>query len=132
LQWAQQAKKRTCGKGRAAAATAAIVHFVCTSVCLFMKFNWDDGNWFKCTARMPQEEIEGFLVRPGTRIWPDPSEKEGPFPGDRIQLRQMSMFVVFALRLVEGEIQVRPISARYAPKRKPKHGQNENEALAQV
>jgi uncharacterized DUF497 family protein len=85
-----------------------------------MKFNWEDGNWFKCTARIPQEEIEGFLVRPDTRIWPDPSEKETRYRASGYSSDNRPMFVVFALRMVEGEIQVRPISARYAHKEEAK------------
>jgi hypothetical protein len=66
-----------------------------------MKFDWDDGNRAKCSERVPIAEIEAV-----------PSDK-----AKRGFARQVGTAKAAAClsrsRLIDGEIHLRPISARY-------------------
>jgi uncharacterized DUF497 family protein len=78
-------------------------------------FDWDDGNREKCEKHgVSVAEIEAFLS--GTpRLAPDRkhSRAEERFLAVGRNSRGRAMFVVFTLREKDGDLLVRPISARY-------------------
>ena len=77
------------------------------------KFDWDDGNREKCARRVPLEEIEALIDDPRTLIAGDPYEDETRFCAIGHNAGGRPLFVVFTMREKEGELYVRPISARY-------------------
>lgn len=84
-------------------------------------FDWDKGNWPKCGKHgVTREEIEEMFL--GT-----PAIQGDPFP-DEPRMRAIGktaagryVFVVFTLRLVNGERKLRPISARYMHQKEINH-----------
>jgi uncharacterized protein len=81
----------------------------------FSGFDWDDGNLDKCQKHgVSIEEIESvFAGEP--LIGPDPEHSVSE-PRMRAFGRGSSgrpIFMVFTLRLMGGEMLIRPISARY-------------------
>jgi uncharacterized protein len=77
-------------------------------------FDWDDGNLPKCTARVPQKEIEALLTDARTKIGRDPSDSEERFRATGHNHAKRPIFVVFTIRYIEGVRRIRPVSARYA------------------
>ena len=77
------------------------------------KFDWDDGNRGKCARRVPLEEVEALIDDPRTLIAGDPYEDETRFRAIGRNVDGRPLFVVFTMREKDGELHVRPISARY-------------------
>jgi len=84
------------------------------------KFDWDDGNREKCARRVPLEEIEALIDDPRTMIAGDPYEGETRFRAIGRDAKGRPLFVVFTMREKDGALFVRPISARYRHRDKPK------------
>lgn len=76
-------------------------------------FDWNSGNWSKCGKHgVSREEIEQVLLG-------EPAVMADPFP-DEPRMRAIGkteagryVFLVLMLREVDGQIWLRPISARY-------------------
>jgi uncharacterized protein len=76
-------------------------------------FDWDDGNWPKCGKHgVSQSEIEEVL-------WGEPVVLKDPHP-DEPRMRAIGktklgryVFLVFVRRLINGQMLLRPVSARY-------------------
>ena len=83
-----------------------------------MKFDWDDGNRAKCSERVPIAEIEAVLSDNRTRVIGDPYEGETRFPATGRNGEGRGVFVVVTPRYIDGEIHLRPISARYIHREK--------------
>jgi hypothetical protein len=77
------------------------------------RFDWDDGNREKCARRVPLHEIEALVDDPRTLIAGDPYEGETRFRAIGRNSEGRPLFVVFTMRERDGELYVRPISARY-------------------
>jgi uncharacterized protein len=77
------------------------------------KFDWDDGNREKCAGRVPVHEIEALIDDSQTVIAGDPYEGETRFRAIGRNSEGRPLFVVFTMREKNGELYVRPISARY-------------------
>ncbi len=79
-------------------------------------FDWNEGNREKCQKHgLSQKEIEYFFQQKKVLVTPDPkhSDDEERYLAIGRSQKQKPMFVVFTLRDVNGEILIRPISARY-------------------
>ena len=76
-------------------------------------FDWDDGNRKKCARRVPLGEIEALIDDLRTLIAGDPYQGEIRFRAIGRNLEGRPLFVVFTMREKNGELCVRPISARY-------------------
>jgi uncharacterized DUF497 family protein len=78
-------------------------------------FDWDDGNRKKCEKHgVSVGEIEALLS--GTpRVAPDQkhSKAEGRFIAVGRNARRRPIFVSYTLREKDGQLVIRPISARY-------------------
>lgn len=75
-------------------------------------FDWDEGNWPKCGKHgVSREEIEE-LFNSSPAIMNDPHEGE---PRIRAigKVEERYIFLVFMYREIDGEMYIRPISARY-------------------
>jgi hypothetical protein len=77
------------------------------------RFDWDDGNREKCARRVPLREIEALIDDSRTLIAGDPYEGETRFRAIGRNSEGRPLFVVFTMREREGQLYVRPISARY-------------------
>ena len=84
------------------------------------KFDWDDGNRQKCSQRVALHEIEALIDDPRTLIAGDPYEGETRFRAIGHSAAGRPMFVVFTMREKDGDLYVRPISARYRHRSKDK------------
>ena len=78
-------------------------------------FDWDDGNRSKCEGHgLSSDEIEAFFQSP---IWVAPDLKHSDSEERYIAIGRADggrpIFVAFTLRLIEGEVVLRPISARF-------------------
>ena len=76
-------------------------------------FEWDDGNWPKCSKHgLSKEDIE-FVFKgvPRTSLDPFPSEQRYRAVGRTIGGR--FAFIVFTIRETQAGNLIRPISARY-------------------
>jgi uncharacterized protein len=76
-------------------------------------FDWDDGNREKCSGRVPLHEIQALIDDPRTLIAGDPYDGETRFRAIGHNAEGRPLFVVFTMRERDGELFVRPISARY-------------------
>lgn len=84
-------------------------------------FDWDKGNWPKCGKHgVSRAEIEEVFT--GT-----PAVETDPFP-EEVRMRAIGksaagryVFVVFMLREIDGEMKLRPISARYMHEKEIAH-----------
>ena len=84
-------------------------------------FDWDDGNWPKCGKHgVSRAEIEEVFT--GT-----PAVETDPFP-EEVWMRAIGksaagryVFVVFMLREIDGQMKLRPISARYMHEKEIAH-----------
>jgi uncharacterized DUF497 family protein len=77
------------------------------------RFDWDDGNREKCARRVPLHEIDDLIDDRRTLIAGDPYEGETRFRAIGSNSEGRPLFVVFTMREKNGELHVRPISARY-------------------
>ncbi len=78
-----------------------------------IRFDWDDGNRENCARRVPPHEIEALIDDPRTLIAGDPYDGETRFRAIGHNAEGRPLFVVFTMRERDGELYVRPISARY-------------------
>ena len=84
-------------------------------------FDWDKGNWPKCGKHgVSRAEIEEVFT--GT-----PAVETDPFP-EEVRMRAIGksaagryVFVVFMLREINGQMKLRPISARYMHEKEIAH-----------
>ena len=84
-------------------------------------FDWDKGNWPKCGKHgVSRAEIEEVFA--GT-----PAVETDPFP-EEVRMRAIGksaagryVFVVFMLREIDGQMKLRPISARYMHEKEIAH-----------
>jgi uncharacterized DUF497 family protein len=84
-------------------------------------FDWDDGNWPKCgTHGVSREEIEQMMLgEPAVMIDPYPDEPRMRAIGKTSAGRYI--FLVFMLRRIDGQVRLRPISARYMHQKEIDH-----------
>jgi len=94
-------------------------------------FDWDDGNHDKCQRHgVSIQEIETLFT--GTVIiLPDEahSQDEERFRSIGMTAEGRHAFVVFALRLYDGEFYIRPISTRYMHRKEVESYEEENPNL---
>ena len=91
-------------------------------------FDWDDGNRAKCAKHgLSAEVIEGIFAGP-VAVLPDEahSRAERRFRAIGRTVAARHVFIVFTLREKDGEMLVRPISARYMHKREIEAYEEEN------
>ncbi len=91
-------------------------------------FDWDEGNREKCQKHgLFQKEIEYFFQQKEVLVTPDPkhSDDEERYLAIGRSKKQRPMFVVFTLRDVNGEMLIRPISARYMHEKEAKKYEEE-------
>jgi uncharacterized DUF497 family protein len=110
------------GAGEARRLGAPVCIDVCIGKCLHkattpwpVSFDWDEGNREKCRKHgVSIDEIETFL-RTTPRTAPDQkhSGAEQRFIAVGRNMQGRAMFVAFAIREKDGELYLRPISARY-------------------
>jgi len=93
----------------------------------FDGFDWDNGNRNKCQKHgVSIVEVESLfygLLLVGPDI--EHSGKEQRFHAVGITAKKRSLFVVFTIRQGDGEILIRPISARYMHKKEAKAHEKE-------
>jgi uncharacterized DUF497 family protein len=84
-------------------------------------FDWDHGNWPKCGKHgVSREEIEQVLSgEPAVMADPRPGEPRMRAIGKTANGR--FVFLVFMRREIEGQIKLRPISARYMHQKEVEH-----------
>jgi uncharacterized DUF497 family protein len=78
-------------------------------------FDWDSGNWPKCSKHgLSQDEIE-FVLRYKPAVLPDrtPQDAETRYNAVGKNMEGRHVFIVFSFRYREGQRLIRPISARY-------------------
>lgn len=78
-------------------------------------FDWDEGNCRKCQKHgVSIQQIEG-LFRSQPWVAPDPlhSQQEERFLALGRTAKERPLFVVFTLRHRQGQVFIRPISARF-------------------
>ncbi len=84
-------------------------------------FDWDEGNWPKCgkhgVSRAEIEEV--FAGTPAVEADPFPEEARRRAIGKSAAGRYV--FVVFMLREIDGQMKLRPISARYMHEKEIAH-----------
>lgn len=83
--------------------------------------DWDKGNWPKCgkhgVSRIEIEEVfTGTLA-----VETDPFPEEARMRGIGRSAAGRYVFVVFMLREIDGQIKLRPISARYMHEKEIAH-----------
>jgi uncharacterized protein len=91
-------------------------------------FDWDEANWEKCQNHgLSQKEIEYFFQQKEVYVTPDlkHSDDEERYLAIGCTKKHRPMFVVFTLRDVNGEILIRPISARYMHEKEAKRYEEE-------
>lgn len=84
-------------------------------------FDWDKGNWPKCGKHgVSRAEIEEVFTGA-------PAVETDPFP-EEVRMRAIGksaagryVFVVFMLREIDGQMKLRPISARYMHEKEIAH-----------
>lgn len=76
-------------------------------------FEWDEGNWPKCTKHgVSKDDIEA-LFQGFPTVMPDPYPKEPRMRAIGKNREGRYIFLVFMLRILNGHNLIRPISARY-------------------
>jgi uncharacterized DUF497 family protein len=85
-------------------------------------FNWDEGNWPKCAKHgVSKPEIEHVLTREAL-VRPDRTGRGEPrFNAIGRNAAGRYLFIAFAIREVEGQTMIRPISARYMHEKEIAH-----------
>ena len=100
----------------------------------FAGFDWDDGNWPKCGKHgVTKEEIETFFQFTPS-VMPDPNPDEPRMRAIGRTKAGRYLFLVFMLRLIDGQTVIRPISVRYMHQREIDHYEktgSQTNALAQ-
>ena len=89
-------------------------------------FQWDRGNWPKCGKHgVSRAEIEQVLLG-------EPAVLADPFP-DEPRVRAIGkteagrhVFLVFMLRVIDGQTWLRPISARYMHRNEVMHYEHQD------
>ncbi|MBI5428045.1 MAG: BrnT family toxin [Nitrospinae bacterium] len=92
-------------------------------------FDWDAGNRSKCRKHgLAPLEIEGFFKQESVYIAPDfkHSQKEIRYLAAGRSEKGRPMFVAFALRKNNGDLLIRPISARYMHKKEARKHEEES------
>ncbi|HEY9281061.1 MAG TPA: BrnT family toxin [Eoetvoesiella sp.] len=89
-------------------------------------FDWDAGNWPKCGKHgVSRAEIEDMLL--GTpAVMADPHSAESRMRAIGKTRIGRYVFLVFVLKKVDGQILLRPISARYMHKKEVEHFAKQN------
>ena len=84
-------------------------------------FDWDDGNWPKCGKHgVSRAEIEEVFT--GTlAVLADPFPEEARMRAIGKSAAGRYVFVVFMLREIDGQMKLRPISARYMHEKEIAH-----------
>ncbi|MBY0611801.1 MAG: BrnT family toxin [Beijerinckiaceae bacterium] len=93
----------------------------------FDGFDWDQGNIGKCQKHgVSIEEIEGLFAGI-ISIAPDVghSIQEERFKAVGSTSKGRAVFVAFTLRLRDGEVFIRPVSARYMHAKEVRHHEKE-------
>ena len=96
------------------------------------EFNWDGGNREKCRKHgVSIDEIEKFFRQKKLFISPDigHSRKEEKFLAIGQSRKEKPMFVVFTLRKKNGNVLIRPISARYMHEKEMNHYEKERSKI---
>jgi uncharacterized DUF497 family protein len=96
-------------------------------------FEWDAGNRDKCQRHgVSIDEIEAMFLRP-VSVFPDVahSKIESRFKAIGRGLSGRHIFLVFTFRHREGEIFIRPISARYMHRKEVEHYEKETARSAE-
>ena len=84
-------------------------------------FDWDDGNWPKCGKHgVTKGESEAFFLF-APSVMPDPHPDEPRLRAIGKSKNGRYLFLVFRLCPVEGQILIRPISARYMHQKEIEH-----------
>jgi uncharacterized protein len=84
-----------------------------------MKFDWEDGNRAKMLGARADRGNRGRSERQShARVIGDPYEGETRFRATGRNGEGRGVFVVFTPRYIDGEIHLRPISARYIHREK--------------
>lgn len=88
-------------------------------------FDWHEGNWPKCGKHgLSKADIESvFLHTPAVMADPHPKEPRMRAIGKTHSGRYV--FLVFMLRQRNGNVLIRPISARFMHKREIDHYENQ-------
>lgn len=88
-------------------------------------FDWDSGNWPKCAKHgCTREDIEQvFLGKP--TVLPDPNRLETRMRAIGKTNRARYIFVLFTIRQVKHQTQIRPISARFMHQKEIDHYEQE-------
>lgn len=79
-----------------------------------MRFDWDQHNLQKCTARAPRGEIESLFADPDLMVGPANSDKETRYRALGHTDAKRAMVVIFTIRVMDRDLHIRPVSARYA------------------
>lgn len=94
-------------------------------------FEWDKGNWPKCGKHgVSKEDIEHVLQNTTFRI-PDPNPSEPRFRTAGRATDNRPVFVVYTHRERDGEMYLRPISARYMHGKEVKHYEQVEKTMAE-
>jgi uncharacterized protein len=90
----------------------------------FAGIDWDEGNWPKCGKHgVSQTEVEAvFAGEPS--VLPDPHPDEPRLRAIGLSVNGRYVFVVFALREIDGQRLIRPISARFMHQEEIDHYEN--------
>jgi uncharacterized DUF497 family protein len=84
-------------------------------------FDWDNGNWPKCGKHgVTKDEIEAFFQFTPS-VMPDPHPDEPRMRAIGKSKAGRYLFLVFRFQSVEGQILIRPISARYMHQKEIDH-----------
>jgi uncharacterized DUF497 family protein len=84
-------------------------------------FDWDNGNWPKCGKHgVSKDEIEAFFQF-APSVMPDPHTDEPRMRAIGKSKAGRYLFLVFRFRSVEGQVLIRPISARYMHQKEIDH-----------
>ena len=77
-------------------------------------FEWDEGNRDKCLSHgVSMAEIESLFQDGVIAVFPDPHQGETRLRAVGRTTSGRSLFVVYTHRYVDGNLTIRPISARY-------------------
>ena len=98
----------------------------------FSGFDWDEGNREKCRKHgVSVAEIEHLFRIGPLAVTPDPehSQAEERLQGIGKTQQGRSVFLVFTIRVRDGERLIRPISARYMHRKEIKNYEKQNPGL---
>lgn len=88
-------------------------------------FDWDDGNWPKCGKHgVSKAEIEHIFYNT-PMVQTDPHNLEPRYRAIGTNNLGRYIFLVFMLRVVNGQQMIRPISARYMHSKEVSHYENQ-------